>query len=127
MGIDVAAVISLAQRAFLQPSLVLGQEGVEPFAVHLVFDLLGAHEDGEADAGEDAGLALVDADVEERLGEYGLAGGVDLPLVVADDRVRSGPAVYGALGFVVDGDSDAPEDVDALEGSAVFLTCSLSA
>ena len=71
---------AIAAPAFLQPSLVLREERVEPLAVHLALDLLGADEDGEPDAGEDACILLVDPDLEKGLQEHLLADGINAAL-----------------------------------------------
>src|SRR5207237_28416 len=86
-----------------------------------------ADEDREPDAGEDACLLLVDADVDEGLYEHFFTDAVDTALVLGDDGVGAGPAADGALGLVVDGDGDVPEQVNALEriGCGVHLLLEL--
>ena len=101
--------------AELQPSLVFREERVEPLAIDLVLDLLGADENGETDPGEEARFLLGDPDVDERLHEHFLANEVDAALELGHDRVGASPATDGGLGFVVDGDGDVAEQVDAVE------------
>src|SRR5207302_10796003 len=65
---------------------------------------------------ENARLARLDADVEEGLRERLLSGPVDPALELGDLGVGSRPAAYCALGLVMDGDREAPQQIDPVEG-----------
>ena len=77
--------------------MVLREKRVEPLAIDLLLDLLGADEDGEPDAGEDASLLLVDADVDEGLHERVLPALVHAAL----ELVLRQEEVVPALGLVL--------------------------